>query len=58
MRDRITFKNLVIILWIVTLILTFSLFRFKYLSFDGNDDFVVKINRITGEVEFIRGRFR
>lgn len=57
MENKITFKNLIIVLWITTLILIFSLYRFEYFPYASNDRFVIKVNRITGEVEFIQGKF-
>lgn len=55
---NLTFKNLIIVLWTVTLILIFSLFRFQYFPYGENNNFVVKVNRITGKVEFTRGTFK
>ena len=51
MKSKITFKNSVIILWIATLILIFSLFRFKYFSFGMDNEFILRVDRITGKIE-------
>lgn len=56
MKNNIKFKIL-IILYAITLLLNFNLFKYKYFLFNDDNTIVVRVNRITGQVRLIKGHF-
>lgn len=49
MKKYFTFKNGILILWALSLVLFFFLFQYKYYPTGPYNDSFIKIDRITGE---------
>lgn len=53
LKNIFTFKNMLLLLWALSLLLVFLICRYKYVPFNMEDGVMFRIDRITGKMDYI-----